>query len=396
MGNGWIAYVGHMLFPWGQAASRRVYGNAMSMVSAGHNVVVASGSDQSQNITCLEKHDNGKNLSHIGLGACSKGNESPWGKALRLLFESSLRTINWLESQPTKPTHIVLYGGYSPYMLRLIPWCRRNNVTLVADIVEWHDPQQLPGGKFGLSSLNYAVAMRYLFPKCDGIISISSYLSDYYRQCGCPVVQIPPTLDMSKVASPEIVQHPVSKPLTLVYAGDPRKKDLLRPIIDGMKLAAPDADRVRLLVLGPTEEQVLATCTDGAPLPKSVQLLGRVPQNQVAGILRRADFSVLLRPQMRFANAGFPTKFVESMANGVPVIANCTSDIGTYLHDGVEGFVCKDHSEVAFSEALKKALSLEPESLVKMRMAAYSQAQKSFDYRAYVEPLAAFLDDVRK
>lgn len=368
----------------------------MSLVDSGVNVVVASGSDLPKDTTLLESVEGKGSLYHIGLGVSPGKNDSPLQKAVKLLFTSSLQTIRWLDAQPIKPTHVVLYGGYSPYLLRLLPWCRRNNIALVADIVEWHSSSQFSGGAFGLSGLNVSLAMRYLYPKCDGIISISSYLSHYYQKRGCLVTRVPPTLDMEVLAPPKRSSLRRSRVLTLIYAGDPQKKDLLRPVIDGIRLADPNYERIRLIVLGPSEEDVRNGCCDDKPIPPSIQVMGRIPQHEVAEVLKTADFSVLVRPSLRYANAGFSTKFVESLANGVPVIANLTGDMAMYLNDGVEGFVCEDHSAEAFSRALGRALMLSPEDLFQMRINAHLQAQHAFDYRQYTGVLARLFEAVYK
>lgn len=396
MKSDWIAYVGHMLFPWGQAASRRVYGNAMSLVSAGYDVVVASGSDEPQNITRLECADVTGSLSHIGLGICPDQKESPLKKAAKLLFSSSLRLISWLEAQPTKPSHVILYGGYMPYMLRLLPWCRKNGVSLVADLVEWYEPSHSRGAYLSPSSINTYISMRHLFNKCDGIIAISSYLENYYLKQNCKVVRVPPTLDMVSLAPPEKYRKDKKGPLRLAYAGSPGKKDLLKNVIEGMAIADPEGDEIRLSVLGPSVDEVRGLCCGASPLPGSIEVMGKMPQDEVLKIIGTADFSVLLREPLRFANAGFPTKFVESMASGTPVIANITSDLGKYLYDGVEGIVCSGHSPEAFAESLRHAMELTSEALGQMRLAAFSKAKNSFDYRNYSNKLAAFIAEVRK
>lgn len=391
----WIAYVGHMLFPWGQAASRRVYGNGRSLTNAGYNVIVASGSEQPKSITLLDCKEDEGSFSHVGLGVCPDQRESQLRKAQRLLLSSSLRVVRWLDSQPTKPTHVVLYGGYTPYLLRLLPWCRRNRVALVADIVEWHEPNLQLGGTFGLSNLNTNIAMRYLFPKCDGIISISSFLENYYSKRGCLVVRVPPTLDFSETVSPEFVPKYADKPLLLMYAGSPGKKDLLNNVIFGIKLADPSGELFRLMVLGPDVTE-LRGLLGNVPLPSFVQVLGKVEQKHVAKLYQEADFSVLLREPLRFAQAGFSTKVVESLSNGVPVIANITSDLGDYIHDGCEGLVVPGHTPQDFAQTLNRALCITKTELSHMRMAARHQAERSFDYKNYTECLSTFFETVRK
>lgn len=389
-----IAYVGHMLFPWGQAASRRVYGNAMSLCESGYDVIVASGSDGPSNRININQTNSGAILSHIGLGTCPNQKHSSLKKIFRLIFDSSKITIDWLESQKNKPRFIVLYGGYTPYMIRLLPWCRKNNIPLIADIVEWYDPSHHYLGKFNFSYINVDFCQKYLFPKCDGIISISTFLEQYYRNKGCKTLKVPPTVD-SDLFSPLKSSQP-SQLLTLVYAGSPgKKKDLLKNVINAVLRVDPDGKRIRLKILGPSLATVQNIC-GGISLPSSVEALGRIPQPEVSIFVHSADFSVLLREPLRHAQAGFPTKFVESLTNATPVIANITSDLGDYLIDGVNGLVCRDHTVQSLTEVLNYALQISKEKLNEMRFSAQRTARDYFDYRNYSEKFASFLEGLKK
>ena len=118
---------------------------------------------------------------------------------------------------------------------------------------------------------------------------------------------------------------------------------------------------------------------------------GRVPQSDVPRLLSTADYSVLLRPLKRYAQAGFPTKLVESLAAGVPVMANRTSDIAGFVRDGKEGILLTDHGPAAFVDGVKRALALPPAQKDAMRRNARLQAEISFDFRVFVEKVGSFL-----
>ena len=389
----WIAYVGPFLFPWGQPGSRRVCGIARSFADAGYDVIVGSGGAELSLPALLDEGEALGSITYLGLGEVSLQRLSLVDKLLQLMHWGA-RTVAWLDSQSNKPSYIVVYGGNAQYMFRLLPWCRRNNVPLIVDVVEWYDASHMTGGFFGPSHISAKIAMHYYYPKCDGIIAISSYLAEYYSQRGCTVITVPPTLD---IKNHRLIFHDESvdqSRLTLVYAGTPGKKDLLANIICGIAQIDPNGERVQLLVMGPSLEQVKQLLHGSNP-PAFVQVLGRIPQTEVAENIRQSDFSILLREPLRFAQAGFPTKFVESMANGTPVMANLTSDLGRYLHDGVEGLVCRDHSASAFAETLQRALLLTAKQRQEMRYAAHKQAENSFDFRNYIDSLSDFLNEVR-
>jgi glycosyltransferase involved in cell wall biosynthesis len=389
----WVAYVGPFLFPWGQPGSRRVCGIARSLADAGYDVVVASGGSEPTQPTNLDEGEAPGSIVYLGLGEIPPPGATLVNKSLQLFIYWGVKTVEWLESQPDQPSHIVLYGGSAQYMFRLLPWCRRNNVPLIIDVVEWYDASHMTGGFFGPFHISAKIALNYYYPKCDGIIAISSYLAEHYRKLGCKVVIVPPSLDVKNLRLSLHDDNADETQLTLVYAGTPGMKDLLTNVIRGIAQIDAYGERVRLQVIGPTLEQVKQLLNGSEP-PAFVQILGRIPQTEVAKIIQQSDFSVLLREPLRFAKAGFPTKFVESMTNGTPVMANLTSDLGRYLHDSVDGLVCRDYSASAFAETLQRALALTPLQRQEMRVAARKQAESSFDFRNYTDSLSSFLDEI--
>lgn len=388
----WIAYVGPFAFPWGQAGSRRVYGVARALVDCGYRVIVGAGQ---QGPAGLSVDYECPDLLYEAIGEMSAATDSRLHKLNQSLLASGKRTVAWLESMPSRPGVVVAYGAGAAFMHRIRAWCRVAKVPLIADVVEWYDGMHMLGGYFGPFHASSKLAMHYYYPKCDGVIAISDLLSDHYRAKGVRVIRIPPILDV--MAFP--VRPPSSRadvaPIRLIYAGTPGRKDLLATIIKGISLADPAGKAFALDVLGPTKSQV-ESLLGGAPAPGFVSVIGPVPQVSIPETLQKADFSVFLREPLRFANAGFPTKFVESLANGVPVIANLTSDLHRHLQDSVNGYVCENSSAEALATTLSRVRTTSVNQRCQMREHARRKAESSFDYRRHVQDLSIFLDEVRR
>ena len=127
-------------------------------------------------------------------------------------------------------------------------------------------------------------------------------------------------------------------------------------------------------------------------LNRCVEFLGRVEREVVLNTLSEVDFTVLLRESdLRYAKAGFPTKVVESLATGTPVILNLSSDLGEYINDMQEGLIVKDCSAEAFAQTLIRAQKLEKRQKEVMRHKARICAENNFDYRLYKERLSDLL-----
>lgn len=387
--GGWIAYVGPFLFPWGEPGSRRVYGIARSLTDAGYRVVVGSGEEAPRTLTQLEGDGA---LSYQGLGELPVAGQSVFRKARQIFVDQGRRTIEWLAARETPPSHVIAYGCYAPFIARLRAWCERTDTPLVADVVEWYDGSHQTWGPLGPFHLSTERALRTHFHRCAGVIAISRYLEDHYRARGTKVIRIPPTLDVR--SAPLGPVHQSDGPLRLVYAGTPGKKDLLGNMIRGVASVDPSGRALELVVLGPGEAEVARLF--GGALPPAVRVRGRVSQAAVAEAVGSADFSVLLRRPLRFAQAGFPTKVAESLAVGTPVISNATSDIAEYARDGIEGIISTAESPAAFAHALRRALALTGVQRVDMRRAARARAERCFDFRGYSAPIAAFIEELRR
>lgn len=382
----WIAYVGPFTFPWGQPGSRRVYGVACCLVECGYDVVVCSGR-YSPSREALTSSD-GSIIYYEGSGELSDLDDSKFTKAKKALWAQGNETMRWLESQATEPKCIITYGGLSIFMHRIQRWASKRSIPVVADVVEWYDGSHMRGGRFGPLHISSELAMRWYFPRCKGVIAISSFLKEYFSGY-CSVIRVPPLVDN--------VRHILrafdsNLGLRIIYAGTPGKKDLLGVVIRGLCSITMDPRKVTLQIIGPSLEEVQSLFA--GDLPPNIEVVGRVPQQMVAEYLECADFSVLLRQPERFAQAGFSTKFVESMAVGTPVIANLTSDIGLYLKDGENGIVCDDFTEECFSSAIERILSLRPDQVSKMRVAAANTAENFFCHYVYVDQMRDFIDKV--
>ena len=392
-----IVYVGSFRFPDGDAGATRVRGMGKALREAGFDVLFAG----------VEKRGRPEDLQPDGRFCYDGFSYVPEQdlsntrlsrlKRAWLTHLSGSTTMRRLRSMDLTRTRAVI--AYEPFLLllwRLQRFCRRRGIDLIVDCTEWYDPWHRLGGLLGWES---ELRNRWLQPKVGRLIAISSFLARYYRARGCSVLRVPPLIDMD-----ERSRYPATPParedgaLRLVYAGMPAKKDLLANALLGLRdLRASDLPVVLDLV-GPSR-QSLAACVRGGSrlldrLGSALVCHGHLPHQVALGLVAGADFSILLRPDKRYAHAGFPTKLVESLSLGVPIISNPTSDIAEYVRDGQEGVLLEDSTPEAFVAGVKRLLQMPKEQRHAMRASARKRARDCFDYRRYVEPLREFVEQV--
>jgi len=377
-----VVYVGPFAFPEGGAAARRILGNAQSLVAAGYQVLVLSGQQASDDAV----HALGDG---IFLASTSERDAEHLPNLLRLTRYVTMgaKSRAWLDRLGAVPSAVILYSGYTPYILQLRGWCRRAGVPLIFDAVEWYTAASPLGFATSPYLWQTEIAMRWLIPKLDGVIAISRWLEDHYARAGLPVVRVPPTLDVNAALEG---QGGDDDRLTLVYAGTPGRKDLLDVMLQAVAAVDPDGERLRLDIYGPSPEDLAAYGL--AAIPPSVTAHGPVPHAVAMAGVAAADFSVLLRRPDKVATAGFPTKFVESLAVGTPVIATLTSDLADHLVDGENGLICREASPESVARVLERALALSGREKVALRRAARHTAETGFDYRRHTDRLRRLVE----
>lgn len=104
------------------------------------------------------------------------------------------------------------------------------------------------------------------------------------------------------------------------------------------------------------------------------------------------DFSILLREKNRGTMAGFPTKIVESLSLGVPVITTETSDLKNYIQDGINGFIVDINDQIKLEDQLANIISMNKESITHMKNHIYSD--KTFVAELYELQFSNFIDNV--
>jgi len=311
-------------------------------------------------------------------------------------YRGRLECLDW-----TDVAAVICYPGSAALIWHLIGLCRKHQIPLVIDCTEWYDATHVAGGRCGPLALDSAIRMRWLNVKAQNVICVSSFLARYYGGKGCNVVRIPPLVGSEgNRLLPKLVarQRTSTNALTLVYAGFPGRKERFAEIIAGVQSSRRNGIDVSLTIVGTTQRELSGILRrDGCVIEGFDGIIchGRLRRDAALQIVAASDFTVLLRAQKRFANAGFPSKLVESLSLGVPVMANPTSDIAEYLKDGRDSLLLDEPNASALERAIARAAALNSEERSQMRTAALVRANECFDYRQYVGALADFLASAR-
>ncbi len=295
-----------------------------------------------------------------------------------------------------KPEVVVLGSGFSHLFLPVKRILNKYNIPLVVEIGEWYDAKQLALGPVGPFYWDNRIAMHYLYKKSDGIIAISEYLSKYYRNCGTKTIRIPTILDIEKYNKE---YKNLSEKIIITYAGFPaKKKDYIDKVIIAIAEDSYLRSSIKLQIIGPNREHIEKLLGKKKYLLQNsddfIEILGKVNQEDVSKFVTNSNFTILLRPNKRYANAGFPTKVAESLACGTPVISNLTSDIGMYVKNEKSGVIIEKCSVESVKRTLKQIIDEQLDKNLAMRSLSKKIAKESFDYRNYTNSMKAFIEEI--
>ena len=359
-----ILYVGGFVLPNGNAAAQRVMANAKLFSSIGYGVVF---------INYSKAISEPRKTIYCGFECF----EFP--KMGRSLFSNlEVNRIADILEVRRDICLIIAYNYPAPFLARLIRVCRRRKVLCVGDVTEWYRARDVAFPKSLLKFIDTTVRMRILQPHMDGLIVISNYLKKYYDAC-VPTILLPPLVDISE----EKWMLPVSsscEDYRLVYAGKPSKTKERLDLITKAVVSLPDTMTVRLEIVGVTSDE-FAQIYGYAVNDDRVVFHGRVSHEEALSYVKQADYSVIIRDDNRVTRAGFPTKFVESVSCGTPVICNDNSDLKQWVEKSKCGFVIAEES---LTKGIQLAISEEPPNFMR----------DIFDFHRFITQTKSFLEQV--
>lgn len=371
-----IVMISDNRYPDGDAGAVRERVLADMLKSLGHTVYRIG--------RVCDNSNQGANLNHI-FTIQDKGKTNKGNLMNLLLFNNRVYRTLIQTNAKINYDAIILTGLKASLVNRIKAYATKNNIQLVYNSVEMYSADQFKQGRFSRHYINNRLIAEHIIDKSFQVISISSFLDNYFRNKCINSVRIPFVLEETDIFEQEIINNKVE----IAYVGRPsRRKDFLGEIIRGLAdLNSNELKKVHLTIVGIGKSQTMEWFNISQDvidyIGESVSFLGVLPRDKALEVLRRADFTILYRSTEDInAKAGFPTKVTESIFNGIPVITNYTSDIGLYIHDGINGIVIDGESNIP--ACIRRATQLSREELQQMKDEAIITAKTKLCSTAFM------------
>lgn len=342
--KGILLYIGGFELPDKNAAAQRVISNAKALRELGFTVVFLGVSHQkeaSEGILPL-KYFEGFEYYEIA-----------YPRSITEWISYSIG-INFFKEIFNKYQAMIkgvfLYNYPSIASLRIIRIARENNINIFADCTEWYSYRK--SNPLGIiKTIDTELRMRFVNKRLDGVLAISKFLYTYYRK-DVPSFKVPPLVDVED-SKWKPIPLPTQEPLRLVYAGSPGRKDRLDILVSAVNKCNFQID-LRIIGIAQSDFLILYPELKGIEF-KNISFLGRVSHKEALDEVKAASYTCFFRDINRVSVAGFPTKFVESISVGTPVITNKTSDISDYCAMLKGCILVEDISVSSILEGIERA-----------------------------------------
>ena len=293
------------------------------------------------------------------------------------------------------PDIIILYELNSIVVEeRIRAYCEKHNIRLIIEVTEWMEVENRKEIATRGIVWQKDIQKRYIDKRCGNIIAISEFLYEHYRNQGCNVIRLPPLVydfaDKDQVFRDRDAVK--LRQVKLVFAGTTDFKDYLEPMLKAIRKINNNEIKIIFDVVGPSPDAIESMLECSSPTQYGINCYGRLSHENTLSIVRKADFSVLMRENKRYAKAGVSTKFVEAMSLAVPSICTAVGGTDVFVTDGVDGVLIKDNSVHEVLDKLMQIVNMDSSKILQMKLNALNTAKQVFSEGQYYNVAKCFLE----
>ena len=267
--------------------------------------------------------------------------------------------------------HVVLSNNYTKDILMLLKYIKKLNIDIVIGhtitsylyllpirfftnvkiVLEMHgfmeEEEKMYGNISKIKYLRNKIMYSFFYTTCNLITTCSYTATKIISRYNSNVVTIFGGVD-TLLFYPEAVSGGYKKEgcITLGYAGNARKWQGLEFLIKNFIDIDNEYSNFSLMIL-------LSEPEEHVNHPK-IKYINNLPHDKVSSFLIDCDILAIPRPDIKVNRISFPSKLLEYMAVGKPIIASRTSDIDKIITDGYNGLLFEPGDKEGFKRCLLK------------------------------------------
>lgn len=342
-------------FPEGNAATNRIYTYARGFIENNVNTYIVC----NKNEYLMNGNGNLDGIQYYNpLNQSSRSDYflvRNWHKAAK--YFNSIRLIKKIHSQDAitaiiTDTHDIFTHLFSYYL------AKRINARLIVEKSE--HPLRL-FQKNGLAKIRGLLKLRIESSLCDGILCISQFLVDFYKDYGLnrrKLLLIPSTVDPGRFTP--TLEKPLPYSYIGYFGGLTFSRDNIDVLIKAFASICNRHPNVNLVVGGfctEKERKQVADLILDLKMSERIVLLKYLTRSEVVRYIVNSDILVMVRAKDLETSASFPSKLTEYLVTGKPVITVDVGEISSFLTDGENCYLVEPGSCSKLAEKLEYVLN---------------------------------------
>jgi glycosyltransferase involved in cell wall biosynthesis len=183
-------------------------------------------------------------------------------------------------------------------------------------------------------------------------------------------------------------------PLRVLYAGTVGMAHGLETLVDAVELLETrlSAPALELTIAGDGAEGNRIRSRLGRGGGSRVKMMGAVPAEQIPGLYAEADAAVVMLRDRPIFHGALPTKMLEAMAAGRPVVLAARGEAAGVIERAGAGVVVEPENPEALADAFA-GLAADPERRASLGAAGRRAVEREFGRGAWLDRWEALLSD---
>ena len=388
-----IFYIAHIELPDINALAHRVLANCIALREAGYKPILIGYSKEKSTPADIKKTHfvvNGFDCYNLPYPVSNMD----WAKDA-----ITYRKLNKFISEflPEGVHSIVCCSIGSTNFYGLMRFAKKHGIHMVSDTEDWFNKFTGNIIRRTYKKLDEEVYVKILKPRIKNVITISSFLYNYYtKEHGCNCIIVPSLSVSTDKRFQNLPEYKNDGTLRYVYSGNPGykgSKDRVDWCVSAFAKTAPE--HAKFDIFGISKEDFIEQFpekTDAAN-DKRIFFHGFSDNKTCLEAIALADFSVFARMISQPTLAGFPTKFTECLALGVPSVTTPTSDLKDYIINGKNGFVSDEATYESFEKIFELSSRVTQDEIIKIH--ENCKKDKRLDCMSYVKTLGEYFDNLK-
>lgn len=360
-----ILIITNQPFPAGFAGTNRILSYCKGFLYHGYKPEVIC-------IRPTEHYETGLNKQVLGVyegiqysypGETTLRVRSFWGRRINDLtaYLISMKTLFFL-LQKNEILFVIFYGTYVFPELSCIFLTRLFGKKIFKE--ESENPHvYFTGRKSAFMKIFEWFYINRLYKLCSGIFVMTNHLKDFFLERGIPenkILIIPHTVDVERFTR-ETNNSMMSLPDDYIAYLGPinQQKDGILTLVESFKEVSAKYPEMNLIIAGagsPQEKIELLSLINELHLNARVHYLGRISSDEIPTLFRGATLLASCRTKSFQNKYSFPSKVVEYLASGKPVVTTAPGDLSYYLKDKVNAFVANNENPDTIASKILEVL----------------------------------------